>query len=130
MKKTYKVDTIRCQSCVNSIEGKLGQLKNVNSASASLASGYLNVDFEGETDEEIIKAVKSLGFNIYEKGKEPNTATKKDYSALRIILCVIVMISAHIVMHFIEDKFLSGIIQLVLSLLTFDVTAPAPKCEA
>lgn len=124
MKKTYKVDTIRCQSCVNSIEGKLGQLKNVNSASASLASGYLNVDFEGESDEEIIKAVKSLGFNIYEKGKEPNTATKKDYSSLRIILCVIIMISAHVVMHFIENKFLSGIIQLALSLLTCIVCAP------
>jgi signal peptidase I len=82
------------------------------------------VDFEGESDEEIIKAVKSLGFNIYEKGKEPNTATKKDYSALRIILCVIIMISAHVVMHFIENKFLSGIIQLALSLLTCIVCAP------
>ncbi len=117
MKKTYKVQTMRCQSCVNSIEGKLSQMEKVKSASASLASGFLNVEFEGEDDSEIIKAVKGLGFEIYEKGKEPKEE-KKDFSGLRIILCAIIMVSTHILMHFIQNKTASGYIQLSLTLLT------------
>ena len=70
MKKTYKVQTIRCQSCVNSIEGKLSKMEAVKSVSASLASGFLTVEFDGD-EKEIISAVKSLGFDIYEKGNEP-----------------------------------------------------------
>ncbi len=114
MKKTYKVENIRCQSCVNSIEKKLQGLKNVQNASVSLASGFLNVEFSGD-DKEIIKAVTSLGFGIYEKGKEPKTE-KKDYSLFRIILCATLMIFSHIVANFIKDYTLSGTIQLVLSL--------------
>lgn len=123
MKKTYKVDTIRCQSCVNSIEGKLNKMEKVKSAVASLASGYLNVEIEGEDDSEVIKAVKALGFEIYEKGKEPK-GEKKDYSALRIIICLILMVSAHLVSHFVADKTLSGILQLICAVLTCVVCAP------
>lgn len=122
MKKTYKVETIRCQSCVNSIESKLKTVEGVISASASLASGYLNVEYNGE-EIEIIKAVKSLGFNIYEKGKEPKTE-KKDYATLRIVLCLAIMVLSHFVMHLVHTPFLSGIIQLTLSLFTCIICAP------
>ncbi|MBE6648711.1 MAG: cation-translocating P-type ATPase [Ruminococcaceae bacterium] len=115
MKKTYKVQTIRCQSCVNAIEGKLSKLESVKSASASLASGFLTVEFDGD-EKEIISAVKSLGFDIYEKGKEPKEE-KKDRATLRIILCAIILVLAHVVMHFVKDITLSGILQLALSLI-------------
>ncbi len=123
MKKTYKVETIRCQSCVNSIEGKLSSMEEVISVSASLASGYLNVEFSGEDDEKIVKAVKSLGFELYEKGKEPKTA-KKEYAGIRIIICAVIMVTAHLIMHFVKDEFLSGVFQLILSLSVCVVCAP------
>ncbi len=117
MKKTYKVQTMRCQSCVNSIEGKLSHMEKIKSASASLASGFLNVEFEGEDDSEIINTVKSLGFEIYEKGKEPQEE-KKDFAGLRIIICAIIMVTAHVFMHFIHNKTISGYVQLSLALLS------------
>ncbi len=122
MKKTYKVQTIRCQSCVNSIESKLCSMENVKSATASLASGYLNVEFDGESDAEIIKAVKGLGFEIYEKGKEPKEA-KSDHPGIRIIICVLIMILSHLAMHFIDDHIISGIVQLSLSVATCIICA-------
>ena len=107
---------------MNSIENKLNKLENVNNATASLASGFLNVDFEG-TDEEIIKAVKSLGFDIYEKGKEPKEE-KKDNTSLRIVFCAVITVLVHIVMHFVQDNFISGILQLILACLTCIICAP------
>ena len=117
MKKTYKVQNIRCQSCVNSIEKKLSSISCVKSATASLASGFLNVEFDGTDDSDIIKSVKALGFEIYEKGKEPKE-NKKDRSALRIVLCALFMVLLHIAMHFIKDNFISGAVQLFLALCT------------
>jgi heavy metal translocating P-type ATPase len=116
MKKTYKVFTMRCASCVNSIESKLASLENVTSATASLASGVLNVEFEGD-DSQIIKTVKSLGFDIYENGKEPKEA-KKEYAGLRIIICTVLMIATHLVSHFVKDSYASGWAQLALALTT------------
>ncbi len=64
MKLTMKISGLHCESCCNTIEGKLLKIKGVRRASVNLGENEVFVDYdEGKVEpEQIRKTIRKAGF--------------------------------------------------------------------
>lgn len=70
--ETLHVQGMSCGSCVNKVEGNVGQLKGVESVDVQLSDGKVDVTFnEGTIDLGDIKStIKDTGYEVIEKPSE------------------------------------------------------------
>lgn len=78
MKKKFTVTGMTCAACSSGIERTVRQLKGVTYASVSLMGESLDVEYdEGALScEEIVRAVRSLGYGAYPYGQAPQVKKK------------------------------------------------------
>ncbi len=76
-RKTIPVKGMHCRSCVNSIEGTVGQLRGVMSASASLRDNSATVEYDPSivNIEDIKGEIRSLGFSVDGMGPAKRNTT-------------------------------------------------------
>ena len=70
MKVKFNVIGMSCSACSNHIEKIVSKQKGVNSVNVSLINNNMIVDFDKKiiTEQEIIKAVQSIGYDANTKG--------------------------------------------------------------
>lgn len=62
-KQEYNLQNVKCAGCVAKIQTAVGKLPGIRSAVVNLLDKTLAIEYEGENpDEEVIAAVKNLGF--------------------------------------------------------------------
>ncbi len=88
----FNLDNIHCASCVSKIESKLNKINGIKTAKVSLLDKTLHVEYvNSNLDQQVIDAVKTLGYNII---NVPITKTRINLwlnTILPIILGLIVM---------------------------------------
>lgn len=66
MKEVLNVQGMSCNSCVNSIEGSVGQLTGVSSVQVDVAGGKVTVEFDDtpETLAIIRETIEEQGYDV------------------------------------------------------------------
>ena len=78
MKQQFSVTGMTCAACSAGIERTVRKLEGVTACAVSLMDGTMTAEFDPEkiTAEQIIAAVKALGYGAYEYGKQPEAKKK------------------------------------------------------
>ncbi len=71
MKKKYSITGMSCAACAAGIERTVRKLAGVKTCAVSLMGECMDVECEGDLDGEIVSAVRSLGYGIFDYGKKP-----------------------------------------------------------
>jgi len=72
VKKTIYINGMSCASCASAIERKTKKLNGVISSDVNLAEESLHIDYDDSNlnEDEIKKAIESLGYEVVNKGSE------------------------------------------------------------
>ncbi|MFS0879015.1 copper chaperone CopZ [Metabacillus niabensis] len=64
--KTFKVEGMSCQHCVNAVEGSVGKLQGVQHVKVLLDKGEVEVSFEKDkvSNEEIVETIEEQGYDV------------------------------------------------------------------
>ncbi|MDQ0229649.1 copper chaperone CopZ [Metabacillus malikii] len=64
--KTYKVEGMSCQHCVNAVEGSVSKLAGVQAVKVILDKGEVEVSFDHEkvTNKEIVETIEEQGYDV------------------------------------------------------------------
>lgn len=92
IKKIFKVGGMTCTGCEIKIEHKLKNTEGIQEVLASYVKGSLSVTYDSEKikEEDIIKMIKKLGYDMELKGDESCKDTSKgSYNQLIIIAIII-----------------------------------------
>ncbi|HLR02286.1 MAG TPA: copper chaperone CopZ [Virgibacillus sp.] len=70
--ETLQVQGMSCGSCVNKVEGNVGQLNGVESVNVQLSDGKVDVTFNESTIDlkDIEKTIEDTGYEVVEKPSE------------------------------------------------------------
>jgi len=64
-KRTFKVEGMGCQHCVDAISGALKGLEGVREVLVDLEKGQVDVTYEGEVEEAtLVKAIEEAGYQV------------------------------------------------------------------
>lgn len=91
--KKYQITGMTCSACSSGIERTVKKLEGVLACSVSLMGECMDVTFDEEklSDEEIRRAVVSLGYGAFDYGKAPQKK-KKGSALFRRFLCSLVLL--------------------------------------
>lgn len=64
MIKTYAVEGMSCQHCVNSVTEEINKVPGTQGVTVDLAAGTVAVTGQGFTDSQIAAAIDEAGFNL------------------------------------------------------------------
>jgi uncharacterized protein len=92
MKKTYKIKGMSCNSCEVLIERALK--RKVNSISASFTKEEAVIDFDEDkiSEEEIIKEIEKLGYNVNFKDKKTSKYSSSDKTGVIFLIASAVLL--------------------------------------
>ena len=78
--KTYFVEGMTCQGCVNSVEKKLGKIDGVQKYEVDLEKGEAVVEYDPKkvNSEDIEKEFKKSPFKVTEKEKETDSDKQEE----------------------------------------------------
>ena len=78
--KTYFVEGMTCQGCVNSVETKLGKIDGVQKYEVDLEKGEAVVEYDPKkvNSEDIEKEFKKSPFKVTEKEKETDSDKQEE----------------------------------------------------
>ncbi len=83
-KKTFKIEGMHCASCALNIEKSVKKIKGVKNTSVNFMAKKLYVEYEGIRDEEIKKAVSSVG--DYKAISENENSEKKEGQTITLVI--------------------------------------------
>ncbi len=94
MKKQFSITGMTCAACSSGIERTVKKIKGVNACSVSLMGASMTAEFDSEkvTAEEIVSAVKALGYGAYDYQKQPRNKKKGLTFPLRFFLSLALLI--------------------------------------
>ncbi len=96
MIKSYNISGMTCSACSSGIERTLGKLEGIKLCEVSLMGKTMKVDFDETliTEDEIFKAVKSLGYGIFNENVELQKKEKPQEKNLfiRFIISVCLLV--------------------------------------
>lgn len=108
MKKQFSITGMTCAACSSGIERTVKKLDGVSACSVSLMEASMTAEFDPEkvTAEQIISAVKVLGYGAYDYEKQPQTKQKGLTFPLRFFLSLaLLVVEMYFSMgHMISDK--------------------------
>jgi uncharacterized protein len=118
VKKIFKIKGMHCNSCTRLIEEGLGELKGVDSVSASYSKGRAVVEFHSGlvSEKKIISKIEDLGYSLDDgKGEEVVKEEKKgDGKSIGDKIGFLFMIGALVVLAYFAYDWIGG----------FDLTIP------
>ena len=95
MKQTFEITGMTCSACSSAIERFLSRQSGINSVQVSLTAKTMDVDFDDNliSVQDIINAVKSLGYGAYLYGERPSGKNVDETAKLKtrfiISLCTL-----------------------------------------
>ncbi|MDE6411019.1 MAG: heavy metal translocating P-type ATPase [Clostridia bacterium] len=109
MKKQFSITGMTCAACSSGIERTVKKIDGVTACSVSLMGASMTAEFDPEkvTAEQIISAVKALGYGAYDYGKQPQNNKQKGLTfPLRFFLSLaLLIVEMYFSMgHMISDK--------------------------
>lgn len=121
MKRKYYVENMTCSACSAFVENAVKKIKGVKSVTVNLVSTEMFVESEVNLDKKIEEALKKTGYKlVYEKVSD-KVSNKKQKIIISTILGIILLYISmgHMVglSNIIHDKRISGIIELVLTII-------------
>ena len=96
MLRNYTIMGMTCSACSSGIERAVGKMKGVTTCEVSLMAKKLKIEFDETllSEEDIISAVKQLGYGIFEEGNEPTAKTVSQEKSLFIRFIISVCLLA------------------------------------
>lgn len=87
VKKTIYINGMSCAACSSAVERKTKKLDGVTSADVNLAEESLHIDYDDSNlnEEDIKKAIESLGYSVVNKGNE--TKVELDVGGMSCAAC-------------------------------------------
>ena len=108
MKKQFSVTGMTCAACSSGIERTVKKMDGVSACSVSLMGASMTAEFDPEkvTEEQIVSAVKALGYGAYDYGKQPQSRKRGLTFPLRFFLSLALLIAEMYFSmgHMISDK--------------------------
>lgn len=108
MKKQFSVTGMTCAACSSGIERTVKKMDGVSACSVSLMGASMTAEFDPEkvTEEQIVSAVKALGYGAYDYGKQPQSKKRGLTFPLRFFLSLALLIAEMYFSmgHMISDK--------------------------
>ena len=83
IKEKFDVEGMTCAACQAHVEKAVSKLDGVKSVSVNLLANSMQVEYEGITENDIIRAVEKAGYGAKKKGADKVQQTKTSASANR-----------------------------------------------
>lgn len=108
MKKQFSVTGMTCAACSSGIERTVRKIDGVSECSVSLMGASMTAEFDPEkvTSEQIVSAVKALGYGAYDYGKQPQRKKRGLSFPIRFFLSLALLIAEMYLSmgHMISDR--------------------------
>lgn len=94
MKKKFGVGGMTCSACSLGIEKRVGKIEGVQEVAVSLTDKSMTVSFSGEKEkeEEILAAVRALGYSIYPYGEAQNLPSEAALLKRRFLFSILFLL--------------------------------------